>query len=249
MYVYEEGEGEAVVLLHGANPPSHFDELARALSREHRVLVPHMPGWGESPALREGQGFDRTNRLLEERLLEMGVSRAPIVGYSLGGWRALELALAGELEIPTVYLLSTFTASPTPELRERYIEYAEISRSGPGLREAARDLYLPPEYAAAHPGIQEEVADWVDAMHEGLFAQELEAVAELEDLSPRLPRLGATVVARVGALDIAAPAEWSKAIVDAVPRGRLEIVEGCAHVLLYEDREATFASIGQAIGS
>ncbi len=76
-----------------------------------------------------------------------------------------------------------------------------------------------------------------------VLARELEAVAAMTELAPRLPTLTAPVVARVGALDIAAPADWSRAIVDSVPHGRLELVEGCGHVLLYEDRDATISSI------
>jgi pimeloyl-ACP methyl ester carboxylesterase len=48
MYIDDQGEGEAVVLIHGANPVSYFDDLVEALRDEYRVLVPHIPGWGRS---------------------------------------------------------------------------------------------------------------------------------------------------------------------------------------------------------
>ena len=170
-----------------------------------------------------------------------------LVGYSLGGWRALELALSGAFDVRLVYLLSTFTASPSPELRERYRGYAELARSPADLRPAVRELYLPPDFAAAHPDIHEEVTEWVNACPREVFARELDAVAEMRDLKPRLSQLSAPVVARVGALDIAAPAEWSREIVEAVPEGRIELVEGAGHVLLFEDRDATIASVEKAL--
>lgn len=73
------------------------------------------------------------------------MERAALVGYSLGGWRALDIALSGALDVSGVYLLSTFTASPTPELRQLYRDYAELARSPADLRPAVRDLYLSPE--------------------------------------------------------------------------------------------------------
>ncbi|NBC29583.1 MAG: alpha/beta fold hydrolase, partial [Spirochaetes bacterium] len=76
MYIFERGEGETVILLHGANPVSYFDELVAALAHRHRVLVPHLPGWGESPPLPEGQGFDVTNAALREALRAADVGRA-----------------------------------------------------------------------------------------------------------------------------------------------------------------------------
>lgn len=247
MHVFDQGEGETVVLLHGANPVSYFDELLEALLPRHRVVVPDLPGWGKSPALREGQGFDVTDAALCEALREAGVRHTAILGYSLGGWRALDLALSGAFDVRCVYLLSTFTASPSRELRDRYRAYAELARSPADLRPAVRDLYLPPDYAAAHPDIHEQVTDWVNACPRDVFARELEAVADIPDLKPRLPELAAPVVARVGELDIAAPAEWSREIVEAVPDGRLELVEGCGHALLYEDRDATIDSVLQAV--
>ena len=86
MYIFERGKGDAVVLLHGANPVSYFDELVAALAPRHRVLVPHLPGWGESPPLSNGQGFEVTNAALSEALRQAGVSRLAIVGYSLGDY-------------------------------------------------------------------------------------------------------------------------------------------------------------------
>jgi pimeloyl-ACP methyl ester carboxylesterase len=206
------------------------------LSSEH----PSVPVFSYTP-------FELTTAALRDALAEAGVRRAALVGYSLGGRRALELALSGAFEIACVYLLSTFTASPSEEVREAYRGYAELARSDADLRPAVRDLYLPPDYAAAHPDIHEEVTDWVYACPRDVFARELEAVAEMPDLGPRLHEIEAPVIARVGALDIAAPADWSRAIVEAVPRGRLELVEGCGHVLLYEDRQATIASVLRAV--
>jgi 3-oxoadipate enol-lactonase len=247
MYIFERGKGDAVVLLHGANPVSYFDELVAALAPSHRVLVPHLPGWSESPPLSDGQSFEATNAALREALRQAGVRRVAIVGYSLGGHRALDLALSGAFEVSCVYLLSTFTASPSDEVRERYHQYAELARSPADLRDAVRDLYLPSAYAAAHPEVHEQVTEWVHACPRDVFARELDAVAHITDLKPRLPALAAPVVARVGELDIAAPAEWSRGVVEAVPHGRLELVPECGHVLLYEDRDATIASIRDAV--
>lgn len=243
MHFTDRGWGEPVVLLHGASPVSYFDELVEALVPHYRVLVPELPGWGTSPPLPEGQAFEVTNRALCEELRQAGVDHAAIVGYSLGGWRALELAVSGAFDVTCVYLLSTFTASPAPELREVYRGYADLARSKADLRPAVRDLYLPPDYAAAHPDIHDQVTDWVHACPRDVFARELDAVAEITDLAPRLSSITCPVVARVGSLDIAAPADWSKAIIDKVPHGRLELVEGCGHALLYEDTDATIASI------
>jgi pimeloyl-ACP methyl ester carboxylesterase len=248
MYVFEQGTGADVIVLHGANPVDYFDALVAALVPNHRVLVPHMPGWGKSPEMDAGQDYTATNAALREALAERGVTRAAVVGYSLGGWRALELALSGSFDVTGVYLLSTFTASPTPEVRERYREYAELARSESDMRPAVRDLYLAPDFAARNPEIHRRVTEWVYACPRDVFARELDAIAEMPDLGPSLPDLVAPVVARSGTLDTAAPPHWSREIVEAVPDGRLELAQGCGHALLYEDREATIGSILSSVG-
>ena len=52
IFVRESGSGSPVVLLHGFPETSRcWDKVAGALSAEHHVLAPDLPGYGRSPAL------------------------------------------------------------------------------------------------------------------------------------------------------------------------------------------------------
>ena len=55
------------------------------------------------------------------------------------------------------------------------------------------------------------------------------------------------VLARVGALDVAAGPAASEAIVAAARGGTLEVVPGAGHALMYEDLEGTTASVVRAL--
>lgn len=88
------GDGPPLVLVHGlGGAASNWVELAPALARRHRVLVPDLPGHGGSaplPAAPTLSPFaDAAARLAE--LEEM--IPAALVGHSLGGLVALRLAL------------------------------------------------------------------------------------------------------------------------------------------------------------
>src|SRR5205807_4886577 len=49
IFVRESGEGPPVVLLHGFPETGRcWQPVARALSEDHRVLVPDLPGYGRS---------------------------------------------------------------------------------------------------------------------------------------------------------------------------------------------------------
>jgi pimeloyl-ACP methyl ester carboxylesterase len=67
------------------------------LAAEHDVIVPDLPGFGASPALPgEDAGPSALARAVAELLRELGIERPHVVGNSLGGWVALELALTGD---------------------------------------------------------------------------------------------------------------------------------------------------------
>ena len=69
-----------------------LDRLAAA----HDVIVPDLPGFGASPALPgEQAGPSALAGAVAELMRALDLERAHVVGNSLGGWIALELALLG----------------------------------------------------------------------------------------------------------------------------------------------------------
>lgn len=92
---WEEGAGPPIVLVHGlANSVITWRKNVEALGRNFRVIALDLPGHGLSdmPKVRfdlpEGAAF------VASFLDEMGVDRGHLVGNSMGGAVALELALA-----------------------------------------------------------------------------------------------------------------------------------------------------------
>jgi 4,5:9,10-diseco-3-hydroxy-5,9,17-trioxoandrosta-1(10),2-diene-4-oate hydrolase len=90
------GAGDAtVILLHGgADEGSTWAKTVPVLTGRHRVVVPDLPGHGESEPT---QGPLPVGLIVESigALVEQEAARGPvtIVGNSLGGWAALHLAL------------------------------------------------------------------------------------------------------------------------------------------------------------
>ena len=91
---YVGGAGEPLLLLHGlGGAASNWVELAPALARNRRVLIPDLPGHGRSTSLPAAPTIDafvdRIGLLAErERMLP-----AAVVGHSAGGLLGLRLAL------------------------------------------------------------------------------------------------------------------------------------------------------------
>ena len=90
------GTGPAVLALHGAATLEGY-QWARGLANRFRVYLPFHPGFGESgeaPHIAGMQDMVVHNLRLVEAL---GLDRPHLVGHSMGGWMATEMAVvAGE---------------------------------------------------------------------------------------------------------------------------------------------------------
>ena len=90
------GRGPAVLALHGA-ATIEGTEWARGLAERFRVYLPHHPGFGDSgeaPHIAGMQDIVVHNLRL---VAALGLERPHLVGHSMGGWMAAEMAVvAGE---------------------------------------------------------------------------------------------------------------------------------------------------------
>lgn len=252
LHVDDYGQGPAVLLLHGSpTATTHFAPLVAALVGHFRVLVPELPGYGRSPALPEGAPPGATGELLLGALRTRGISEVSLVGFSLGAYRALELALGGQLEVRHVFTLGGF-AGMAEAHRQGLGALAEQVRPlpdlrSPALRQLLAEQMLAPEKARAHPEWVTEVEGWLDAVSPPALADELAQALTRADLLGRLGGLKARLTARVGSLDAATPPAYSQAMVAAAPDAVLQTVEGCGHALLLEDRLETVAAVCDAL--
>lgn len=88
------GEGEPLVLLHGiGHHRQAWDPVVDILAAERDVIAVDLPGFGGSPALPDGMGYDlpTTNSVLGALFEALELDRPHVAGNSLGGLLALEL--------------------------------------------------------------------------------------------------------------------------------------------------------------
>ncbi|MDF3983755.1 alpha/beta fold hydrolase [Luteibacter sp. PPL201] len=84
---YEGGDGPNIVLLHGfaANKETWL-ETAKELTAHFHVIVPDLPGWGESSRTEGGDyGITAQAARLEPFFAAVGMQRFMLVGHSMGG--------------------------------------------------------------------------------------------------------------------------------------------------------------------
>lgn len=248
MFIEEHGRGPAVLLLHGVVEHTRsFRPLVEALEGSRRVLIAELPGYGRSAPFAEPYDFVRVNALLEDELLARDVRECEVVGHSAGVYRALLLALGTRVRVNALVSLGGLAGVDAP-VRDAFEGMAKQLRGGLQLGPIALDLLTAPGFAERSPESARDVLASIAGASMEVAASEYEGLARAPDLRPRLGELACAVTARVGALDKATPVAWSEALVRGVSKGTLQIVEGAAHCLLQEDREATVAAILAALG-
>jgi len=245
LHVFEAGTGAAVVLLHGLpSPAAELEALAPHLAGR-RVLVPHLPGYGGTPHAPGSQGVDAVEAALIAALTLRKVERPVLVGFSMGAYRALSLALA--FDARAVVCLGGF-ADLSADERAGFKGFADALRARANLRGVAAPRFLSSKHRAAVPADDAVVEAWLDLAAPDVLLEELEDAATAPSLLQRLAGLDCPIVARTGEEDVAAPPAHARSIIEAARHGTLEIVPGVGHALFVEDHAATVATLRRVCG-
>lgn len=152
IFVAEQGDGPAVVLLHGGGPGatglSNFGRNIAALARSYRVIVPDLPGYGRSDKHVDhtdpfGYLADAVRGLLDR----IDVPAAHLVGNSYGGAAALRLALDSPHLVDRLVLMGpggigTTRRPPTKGLRALLSYYGGAGPSRAKLADFIRSYLV-----------------------------------------------------------------------------------------------------------
>lgn len=85
------GAGSPVVVLHGEYGVTFGEVFLELLGQHHEVFVPHHPGWAGSSRPNHVETI-RDVALVQQEFLEGFATPVPVIGLSLGGWVAAEIA-------------------------------------------------------------------------------------------------------------------------------------------------------------
>lgn len=231
-----------MLILHGGGGPFTVAPIVNHVARSAHALAPTHPGWDGTPrdeslpTIRDLAG--QYLRLLEARQL----NDVLVIGSSIGGWLAAELALAdtahritglvlidaGGIEVPSEPIRDIFS------LDARAL--AEYS-----FHDSAR-FYTPPE---SLPPAQ------LATRRANLEA--LRALAGTGMCDPtllgRLPRIDVPTLVLWGESDRIFTPAYGAAYAQALPRGRFELITQAGHLPHLEQPVATFALLDQLLAT
>lgn len=232
----EEGAGEPVVLVHsGGFTSRQWRRLREALAATHRVIAPDLLGYGATGPWPRGAPFHfhMDVRALGALLDDLG-EPAHLVGHSYGGLLALHGALARPVRSLALYEPVAFSVlDPVADAEERRA-LAALPLLYEGDERGADDRWLagfvewwngPGAWAA----MSREAQEGFRAVGEKLFAEVVTLTSDDTPLS-RYGTLGAPALLLGGARTPAVERRVLERLAAALPRARLQLIEGAGHM-------------------
>jgi pimeloyl-ACP methyl ester carboxylesterase len=243
--VHRAGVGTRLVYLHSELGEVGPIELhARLADAGFEVVAPELPGFGASEAVLEWHRIEDVVFDLRRILQVLGVDRALVVGSSLGGWLAAELAVWFPELVEGLVLLGPLGLRIEGAL---VFELFGSPRRVLVARMFPRGVDLATLLA---PGLDGE---GTEALLVHLF-HAMEATARIgwnpylhdPKLAGRLGLVRAPTVVAWGSDDGFLPRAHAEAYAERIPKARLEILEGAGHLPALECPERVVALVAAA---
>lgn len=231
--VEEEGEGPAVVCVHGLGGSSNsFTPLMPALAR-HRVLRVDLPGSGRSQRAEGELSIERYVEALLRICERLGVARAHWVGHSMGTIVCQHIAAGHPKLAASIALFGPLIAPPDAARTAMKARAAKAREGAAGMHEITQGLLQ----AAISADTRQRLPLAVAFVRESLMRQEGEAYARsCEALAgaqaAAVERIEAPVLLVTGDEDGVAPPQSVRAMADRLhnaARKRVVVLSRCGH--------------------
>lgn len=165
----------------------------------------------------------------------LGIERASLVGISMGGFVALEMALARPALVDRLVLVVTSAGGAThvstsPEVMRALMPGDETVESGEGARRVC-SLVAGPGFADRHP---EAIDEFVEIarhrpMHVDAYLRQL-AACRGHDVTARLHEIDVPTLVVHGDADPLVPLDNGRYLAEHIAGARLLIYEGVGHI-------------------
>lgn len=223
--LFEGGEGSPVLFLHGNEGVTGSEPFLGTLSETFRVVAPNLPGFGLSDLPLWINRADDFAYPVMDLMEGLGLADVVLVGVSLGGWVATEIAVRNCRRIRSMVLVSPLGINSgsryelcVPDIFAMTVEDSHgVMFADP--RNAVRDFSaMSDEELAAVARARETVAltTWEPYMHNPKLFHLLHRVA--------VP----TLVLR-GSQDVFTQAAYTQSFADTIPGAVLRAIPNAGH--------------------
>lgn len=227
------GRGEPLLFLHGANGAPVVLPFMEKLAQRFDVLIPEHPGYGKSDEPEWLENIHDIAYFYLDFLKQLNLKNVTVVGSSMGGWIAMEMAVRDTSRLKSL-VLSSPAGITAPGVRA-----ADIFLMAP--EEMVRNLFVDQKLAEARLAQPEDVDISLKNRH---TTARLAWEPRLHD--PYLPkwlhRIDVPVKIVWGRQDRILPVAFADVYRKLLPKADISIIENCGH-LPHAERPDEFVKI------
>jgi pimeloyl-ACP methyl ester carboxylesterase len=255
--IHRGGSGTPLVLLHGFTVSWRaWTPVLPALEAAHDVIAPTLAGHNGAATLADGQppNVRSLTDVLEAQLDELGIADSHVVGNSLGGWVALELARRGRAR--SVVALSPAGAARNERDLRRLHRLVEINQrlmvlAGP----RTQHMLLRPRFRRWTMRLGFEQPERFPASEIPVLFEDLAACTIFAALTDAIRQEG--MIDSNGLADISCPVRiawaehdrvipferYGQPLLDMMPQAEHVTLKGCGHGCMFDDPELVVRTI------
>ncbi len=218
------GEGRPLLILHGGGGMEHAPYLD-ALAQHFEVIAPSHPGFGGSPGPEAINTIDDLAYLYLDFLRDLARPDAVVMGYSMGGWIAAEIAVRDTRDFSHLILVDPVGI----KVGDRWTRDIPDVFAMP-WDEVTRRLYHDPEaWLPQLEKMSDEQLAIVARNREALALYTWEPYMHNPKLKGRLHRVDVPALLLWGESDGLVGRAYVEAFAAAIPGARLETIPEAGH--------------------
>jgi pimeloyl-ACP methyl ester carboxylesterase len=226
----EGGSGPTLLYLHSAGGETEWMPFHEELAKHFTVLLPAHPGFADSKGLEDIRDVTDYAWHYVDLLAELKLKNVPVVGFSLGGWTGMELALLRPHLVSKLVLVNSAGLHvPGAPMGELFIDDLDAMR---------KLLFLDPN----NPVVKLAMPLSLDDPRILYWLRAREATARVgwnpylhnPRLAAHLRRIECPTLVLWGKHDKLIPLAHGEHLAKAIPQARLNVFEQSAHMLPFE---------------
>jgi pimeloyl-ACP methyl ester carboxylesterase len=222
--IADRGTGRGFLLLHGGGGPQTVTGFADLLAgaREARVITPTHPGFGGSARPDALATIRDLAALYDGLLAELGLSDVTVVGNSIGGWVAAEIALAGSERVSRVVLVD---AAGIEVPGHPVTDFFSLT-----MDQVAQRAYYNPDKFRIDPTTLPPAAQAAMAANRTALAVYAGASMSDPSLLARLAEVALPVLVVWGEADQMVDQDYGRAYASAIPGAQFVLLRSTGHL-------------------
>ncbi len=240
-----EGSGQPIILLHGfGESGSIWDLQTQRLAREYLVIIPDLPGSGESPLPHNDswETLEAFADLLRMLMDAESLSTCTLIGHSMGGYIALAFAEKYPDRLNALGLFHSTALADSDQrktLRQKGIKFMHEHGAPAFLQEVIPGLYADAFRQHQPESVQEHISssvDWATAEVLGVYYRAMMARPDRKNV---LSDFKGPVLFILGAMDKTVVLEETLPQTKLARNAHVHVMESVAHMGMREDPERT----------